>query len=406
MRHRYTALRYILCAASVVVSGVASAAAFQVYELGAPVVGTAGVGQAAITSDASSAYYNPAGMSGLHTTQYMLGSQLLLQASNFSKNSSNTITGDNGGDAGNLIPGVDLYYVYNYSPDWRFGVSVTSPYGGMLTYTDGWVGRYILQTMQLLTLDVNPVLSYRFNKYVALGGGLVIEYANLQENVALPISGETDGQVNLKMANTSAGVNLGVMFAPAETTTIGIAYRSKISHHFTGNATFLRITDNPSVTTRMVMPHNIIGSISQQLGDRFTLLGELGWSNWASMKNTIVNIAGYSASTPRDWSNTWRAGLGGQFLATSSVMLQAGLSFDSSPTTASRRLPDLPMDQQIRAGIGLIYSVFKAAQLGFSYEYLSLGKASINNTSSNGTLAGDYSRNHANIFQVSINVDC
>src|SRR5579864_217976 len=78
----------------------AYAAAFQLYELGAPVMGTAGVGQAVINTDASIAYYNPAGMNAMQNSQFMLGTQMLVPRVNFSKNSSNTIAGDNGGNAG------------------------------------------------------------------------------------------------------------------------------------------------------------------------------------------------------------------------------------------------------------------------------------------------------------------
>ena len=52
----------LLAASSLLVSQLSYAAAFQFYELGAPSNGTAGVGQAALASDASTAYFNPAGM--------------------------------------------------------------------------------------------------------------------------------------------------------------------------------------------------------------------------------------------------------------------------------------------------------------------------------------------------------
>src|SRR5580692_2999585 len=64
-------------------------AAFQLYELGTPVIGTAGVGQAALASDASTAYFNPAGMTQLPTSEFMLGTQVLLPYAEFGKNNQN-----------------------------------------------------------------------------------------------------------------------------------------------------------------------------------------------------------------------------------------------------------------------------------------------------------------------------
>lgn len=383
----------------------AIAAAFQLYELGTPIVGTAGVGQAANLNDASTAYFNPAGMGFLPNTEYMLGSQLLLPYANFSKNSSNTISGDNGGTATVLTPGMSLFYAYNFSPCLKFGVSVTSPYGGSLNYDDGWVGRYNVQNAFFYTINMNPSFAYRFNQWFSLGVGVAVEYLSLQQTTAFPLEPLVDGQVNVKVDNWAPGFNIGLMFTPYQSTHIGLAYRSRITHNLHGNLTFLRMSETPNATTKMVMPNNFIASLAQDLSARFSLLAELGWSNWSTMKNNTLNVDNFSVTTPMNWSNTYRVGLGGQYKPSRCLILQAGASYDSSPTTSTKRLPVLPMDKQIRVGAGVIYSVIKSVQLGFSYEYWNLGSAHINNTTSNGVLSGLYSRNFANTFQASVNVE-
>lgn len=382
------------------------AAAFQLYELGTPIIGMAGVGQAVDVDDASISYFNPAAMTELHSNNFMLGSQLILPYTNFSANNQTTIPGNNGGNAGGLTPGLDLYYVYHYSPQLRFGVSFTSPYGGMLNYNDGWVGRYVVQYMQFYTLNLNPSVAYEVNNWVSIGGGLAIEYANLNQTVAIPITSLVDGQANLKVNNTAGGFNLGVFLKPRSGTKIGLAYRSKITHNLTGSTTFLRISATPDTSTKMVMPQNVILSLSQTLTNRINLLGEVGWSNWSTMRNSILHINQYSIVTPQNWNDTYRVGIAGQFNAMPNLILQTGVSFDSSPTTTSKRLPDLPMDRQIRAGLGVQYSMIKAVKLGFAYEYINFGNAAISTSGSTGVLSGDYSRNYANVFQASVNVSC
>jgi long-chain fatty acid transport protein len=383
----------------------AFSAAFQIYELGTPLVGRADVGQSVVTEDASSAYFNPAAMVVLPQSQFMLGSQLLLPYTNFAQNPHTTISGDNGGNAASLAPGLDFYYVYHYSKRLSLGLSFTSPYGGSLTYNDGWVGRYIVQTMQLYTLNLNPAIAYQVNDWFSVGAGVSIEYANLQETSALPLPVPPDGQVNVKLDNFSPGFNVGVLFLPTANTKIGLAYRSQITHHLRGRLTFLRLSATPNASTKMIMPHNLILSISQRLHPQWLVLAELGVANWASMQNTILQVDGYSAVTPRNWNNTYRIGLASQYQCLPTLLLQAGASFDSSPASSTYRLPDLPMDRQIRLGAGLIYALQKAVQLGLSYEYLNFGNANINNTSSNGTLRGSYSRNYANAVQISLNVE-
>ncbi|VVC75272.1 Putative outer membrane protein [Aquicella siphonis] len=393
-----------LLVSSSFMSTSALAAAFQLYELGTPIIGTAGVGQAAVAEDASISYFNPAGMGLLNQSQFMLGAQVLLPYTNFSKNTANTISGGNASNAGMLTPGMDVYYVYQYSPSLKFGVSLTAPYGGSLNYTDGWAGRYIVQDVLFYTLNLNPSIAYRVNNWLSLGAGVAVEYMNLQETVALPIEPLVDGQIDLKLDNFAYGFNLGAMLTPYQSTRIGIAYRSRIKHNLHGSTTFLRVTDEPGTSTQMIMPQNVIVSLAQDLSCQFTLLAELGWSNWSSMQNTILHVDRFSETTPRHWNNTYRAGLGGQFKATPDFTLQAGASFDSSPTNTSHRLPDMPMDRQIRLGVGILYAMMKPVTLGVSYEYMNLGKGDIHNVSSNGVLAGSYSRNYANTVQVSLNV--
>lgn len=384
------------------------AAAFQFYELGSPIIGTAAVGQAVVANDASISYYNPAGMARLSHSQYLLGTQLIVPTISFSKSSRTTISGNNGGNAGSLTPGVGFFYVYNYAPQLKLGVSLTTPYAGMLNYNDGWVGRYTVQYLQLYALDLNPALAYQVNPWLALGVGASIEYANLQQTVALPIPGYplVDGQVNLKVSSFAPGFNVGVMLTPTEVTKVGLTFRSRITHDLKGDVTFLRLSVQPNASTSMVMPQNMIASISQDINKRFSVLGEAGWAAWSAMKNTVVDVDGFSSTTQMNWHDTYRLGIGGRFLATDALLLQAGASFDSSPTTSSLRLPDLPMDRQIRVGVGLIYALHSAAKLGFSYEYINFGNANINTSSPQGMLVGSYARNFANVFQASINVDC
>lgn len=386
-----------------IISNSVFAAAFQLYELGTPIIGTAGVGQAVI-NDASSAYFNPAAMVPLTSSQFMLGAQTILPYTNFSVKPGNTLSGDTGGNAGLLTPGMSLFYSYEYNPCLKFGISFTTPYAGSLNYTNGWVGRYVIQQATFYALNLNPSVAFRVNDWFTAGVGVAVEYMNLQQTTALPIFGLVDGQINVKAENVSGGFNLGALFTPITGTEIGLAYRSQINHNLHGDLTFLRISDTPNTSIRMIMPHNLILSLNQKITPEASLLAEAGWSHWSSMRNSILHVAGYTATTPRDWNDTYRVGLGGRYDVTCNLTLQAGASFDSSPTNTAHRLPDLPMDNQVRAGTGFQYAASKAINIGMSYEYMNMGRARIDNTSSNGTLKGSYWRNFGNFVQASINV--
>jgi long-chain fatty acid transport protein len=401
-----------LLISSLISTNIIYAAAFQYYELGTPIIGTAAVGQAVIANDASTAYFNPANMTSLNASQLMLGSEILIPFTKFNPDNETTIPGDNGGEAATLLPGMSLFYVYSYSPQLKFGVSLTSPYGGMLNYDDGWVGRYNVQQTQFYTLNLNPALAYQFNKMFAVGGGFSVEYANVYQTTAFPLpldlppplEGPVEGQATVKTHNTAFGLNVGVLFTPYPSTKIGLAYRSQIKHDLKGDTEFLRTLQSGSTKTQMIMPQNIILSVDQKIYQQFDLLAELGWANWSTMKDAIVDIEGFTTTTELDWNDTYRVGVAGQYHVTPNLLLQTGVSYDSSPTSRNKRTPDLPMDRQIRAGIGVIYSIMRMIQIGFSYEYVNLGNADIYNRSSNGVLSGSYSKNYLNVLQASVSV--
>jgi long-chain fatty acid transport protein len=335
----------------------------------------------------------------------MLGSQMLLPIITFAAdNRVNTFSGDNGGNAGYLVPGLAIYDVISCTPKLKLGISLTSPYGGLLNYNDGWVGRYYVQNLELLTLNLNPALAYKIGDHFSVGAGVSLEYGNLHQTNGIPLPRVTDGQINVKVHSEAPGFNAGILFTPNELSNIGIAYRSQITHHFHGIANFLRINTEPSVSTELIMPQNIISSIKFHVNPKLSVLGEAGWSNWSTLNNPTVTIDGFSLVSHIAWHDTFRVGLGWQYQLSPLMLWQAGVSYDSSPTNSRNRLPDLPMDRQIRAGTGLILSIYKIVQLAFSYEFIDFGKAPIESITRIGTLAGYYNRNYANVLQVSVNL--
>lgn len=392
---------------SLCISTSVFAAAYQLYEVGAPINGTAAVGQAALADDdASTAYFNPAGMALLPNSEFMLAGQMLLPYINFRANNLNTISGGNGGNAGLLTPGMSMFFVYNQSPCLKFGLALVSPYGGALNYTDGWTGRYDIQDVMFYTINLNPSMAFRFTDWMSVGIGFSVEYMNLMQTVALPNPDDPDldGQINIKVSNTRPGFNAGLLFTPMDGMKIGIAYRSQILHRLGGDLTFYRLANNPGINIRMNMPSTVTLSYAQEIYCYGKFLAELGWADWSSMRNSVVNLAGFTFSTPLHWNNTYRYGIGGQLNVNPILKVQAGFSYDSSPTKTSRRLPELPMDRQIRIGTGLLLDVAPNLQLATSYEYINMGSAPIRNTSRFvGTLSGRYVRNYVNAVQFSLN---
>lgn len=382
-------------------TNTALAGGFQLFELATPIMGTAGAGQAAVADDASTAFFNPAGMTLLDRTQIFVGTQLIKTTAKFKASENNETPGTNGGDAGVILPGISGFFVYSYSPDLKFGLSVTSPFAGEMDYGKGWVGRFIAQDVEILTINVNPVAAYRLNDWFSLGGGLSVQYAQFKQGLAVELPGSQEGSIDVDVDDFNVGFNVGFMFHPWQTTRFGLSYRSEIKHKLSGNVDLQRIAVQPSVTTILKTPHSIIISAYHDITPELTLLADLGWTNWKSLKSSILQIGGNATlNIPRGWKDTWRIGGGVRYKTSEKTTIMTGISYDSSPVSNSRRTPDLPFDRQIRIGAGLLVDITEDIRLGVAYEYTDAGKAKIDRAG----IAGDYSTNNINAFTLSINV--
>src|ERR1700687_3439250 len=99
------------------------------YETGAPDLGTASAGRAAMAADASTAAANPAGMTLLDRSQLLGAAGALLPSTNFDVAPQTTTSGSGGGNAGVFMPVGAFFYVYKFSERVRFGMASFSDYG-------------------------------------------------------------------------------------------------------------------------------------------------------------------------------------------------------------------------------------------------------------------------------------
>lgn len=127
--------------------GNAYAAGFALNEMSAAAIGNAFAGAGATADDASTVYYNPAGLSRMKGRQFALTGSAIRPSIRFNNQGSTTASGaplhgGNGGDAGSwaAIPG--LYYATDLVPNLRFGIGLQSAFGLKTEYQNGWAGRY------------------------------------------------------------------------------------------------------------------------------------------------------------------------------------------------------------------------------------------------------------------------
>ena len=378
-----------------------NAGGIQLYEQAQPGIGTANAGQAALANDASTSYFNPAGMTALKRSELLFGSELMILSTRFHSDANNTRRGSDGGQAGGTMLSGGAYIVYKIRPDIAAGLSITAPVGLGLKYDDDWKGRYLIQNNSLIVIDINPAVAFRLTDWMSIGGGADIYYGYLKEELALfnPLS--PDGEIDMEYHNWAVGYNLGVLFEPSGKTRIGIAYRSEVNLTLKGDIDFSNIgiiwtragLEDAFAKTDFTIPGSIMASLYQEINEKLAIVFDVGWQDWSSMKKTkITTETGTTVSIDRNWKDTWRVGGGVHYRISKPLLLKMGVSYDSNPVSESNRLPDIPVDRQWRYAAGLDYDVNNNTVVSLNLEFVDLGKAPIDHQMIQGgrRLSGDY----------------
>ncbi|HET7201061.1 MAG TPA: outer membrane protein transport protein [Burkholderiales bacterium] len=382
----------------------ARASGFALIEESASGLGTSFAGAAAAAEDASTIFYNPAGMSLLPGMQVSAGLDFINLSAKFSDSASTAAggrpLGGNGGDAGGLATVPNVYFAMDVAPDWKVGVGLSVPFGLKTEYTSDWVGRFQAIKSDISTFNLNPSASYKVNDKVSLGFGLDYQTIDAEFTNAINLGGVAEEIADIKAKdNTGWGYNLGVMYQLAPDTRLGVSYRSSIKYHLTGTATFSAGQPVPSVnvSSDITMPDSASIALQHRLNPGWTLLADITRTGWSKIKDlTIMNDTAGStlSSTPENFRNTWRVGVGAVHRYDDAWSIKMGLAYDQTPVNDTDRTARLPDNNRLWLSAGGQYRLSKTGTLDFGYAHLFIKDAPINQTNpataGGGQLVGTY----------------
>lgn len=387
----------------------AQGSGMQSLEQGTQAIGRAMVGAETEADSASTAFYNPAGMARLEKPELETGLMLILGDAKFNADGGNTTTGSNGGNQADdaIAPG-GMFYVHPLDERWSVGLNFAAPFVGSLDPDEGWVGRYSMTSLDLAVYSAGPAVAYKLTDKLSLGVQGFVNYADMDMKVAINTAG-ADGQAKIKDADdwqTSWGA--GLLWEPIDGTRLGVAYKSEMDlNSLDGD---LRLTVpiaafSSGIKLGFNLPQNLVAGVRQQLGERWTLYGSVLWADFSEFDLIEVDISAAGSVTANShFRDTIGYGVGADYRLNDRWTLRSGISYASSPISGSHRIVVLPFDRQVRYGAGFTWAWRPDVDLSFSYEYLDLGDASINQQLANPALiiSGDYPSNAVQFVALSI----
>lgn len=428
-------------------SQTAWSAGFQSQEQSALFAGLAYAGTGAMADDATTVFYNSAGMTHIHNEQIVLSatqtfSDLTLTGTSVTNNNATPVALGSGIDkpkAGIFVPSV--FYTNKINSNWYWGIGVTSPFALRTKYDDNSsFARYKATRSEIRTMSITPSIAYDCDNGLSLGAGLDAMYVLTKLDTALNFSlanlailNVTDGYLEQTMSDWGWGAHVGALYEVNDHTRFGLQYRSSVSLNSTGTAiaqtagsssgivpvpTAIRVV---GVQSKMRLPDSVLFSAYHDLSDRWAALFDLQWVHWNVFKEikthysdppfTIGNPV-RTLAQPQHYKNTYRVALGSAYKYDQQWTFRMGVAYDKSPVQDNRRIARIPDSDRVWLGLGTGYRWNKHFSLDIGYAHLFCKKATINEpgnvinngTTGSATLVGRY-RQSANVVGVQLRWD-
>jgi long-chain fatty acid transport protein len=378
------------------------AAGFALSEQSGSGLGNAYAGAAAVAEDASTIYFNPAGMTYVEGTQ-LVGALHTIRTSGDFNNKGSTVAGGEGGDFGGWAFLPNIYYKQDLTEQLKFGIGVGTPFGLKTEYDRNWMGRFQAVKSELKTININPSLAWKVNEQWSLGFGISAMWAEAELTSRANIGAGQD--VRNKGDDWGFGYNLGAIYQVTPATRLGVAYRSKVEQHLKGevrspftlaNASPTQ-TLNTDITADLTLPETFSFSTFSQLDDRWDLLTDITWTRWSQFKELVIRRDNGSntivGSTAEHWNNTLRYSAGLNYRYTDTLKLRTGIAYDDEAIDNEHRTPRIPGNDRIWLSFGASWQYSPATKLDIGYTHLFIKDARIRDDQSaagRGLLSGTY----------------
>lgn len=384
------------------VSTSTMASGFQLWEQDGASIGSYHAGYAALANDASTAFYNPAGMTRIKNQQLVIGTVGIMTDFKYKGNLSvNTIIPDpisltaQGGNF-SFIPA--LQYVAPLSDRASFGFSIDVPFGLKTNYGSNTELRYAATLSSATVIDVSPSLAFQVTDKASLGFGPDLQrmYGEFDQ-VGGVFNPSMDTPSTNKANDTAYGYHLGGLYQFTPTTRVGLSYHSQVVHHLSGTSKFIGpiadILNDGSIISRnatvnVTLPPYTALSGYHLICPKVALMGTVIYTQWSTFKNLVLNnVAGIGpmgATTnlqviiPENYRDTWNLSLGTEYYATDKITLRSAIGYDQTPTRDAYRNIQLPDNDRYLFAFGGHYQATKTVGVDLSWAHVFINRATIN----------------------------
>lgn len=313
---------------------------------------------------------------------------------------------DDSGDIADPALVSSSYYAYRLSNSLVLGMSLNSGFG-LSTKPNNfqYLGAELGQTTKLFTMNATPTLAYKIAPGITVAAGVQVQYARAKLMVA---SGAPSGpsSVYKDADDVAVGGTAGILIEPTAGTSIGLGYRSQLSHELEGKFSFAGgAMRSRGVTADLDLPDIVTLSLRQAIAPNMRLLGTVEWSNWSRFKK--LELKGEAAPVPvefdTNWSDGWLFALGGEYDYAPGWTLRAGVAYEISPVDdAKKRLTSIPDNDRWWLSLGATVQLMENVSADFAYSHIFVENGDFERVSLAGNDITGHTEAQVDIWSVSL----
>ncbi|WII93926.1 OmpP1/FadL family transporter [Kingella negevensis] len=424
MKHHLSKVCLALVAGVFAQQASASGYHFGTQSVGAQSTANAAAAEAA---DASTIFYNPAGLTKLQGRgEFTAAANIVMPSIKYSDAKMTTFrgapaTGITSGKIAETTIAPHLYGAYQLNNRVSLGLGMYIPFGSKTEYTKDSVLRYNINKLGLTSVALEPVVAFKANEKHSFGVGLIAQYSQAELRKYsdwsasgklgdLP-SGAADGHADVKGHDWGFGYHLGWMYDMNDRVRIGVNYRSKVEHNLSGSAKWQPdgavakayydnvispvsgYVPNEKTSVKIVTPESLSVHGMYRASDKLNLYGDVTWTRHSRFDkaalafehNKIVaktgkpdasgKIIGKSNTTviTPNWRDTYKVAIGGSYQYSEPLQLRAGIAYDQSPVKSSAdRLNSMPDANRLWLSVGARYTHKKRHVFDVAYSYIDI----------------------------------
>lgn len=412
---KITLPRLFALGSALLLPGLMMAEGYQVNSLSTRQLGMGHTGFA-MKLGAESQFFNPAGMAFMKDKVDISASFNAIMPS-----ATATIDGKKYHSDNDVSTPFSVFAAFDVTSFLKAGISVYTPYGSSINWTDNWPGATLNQSVKLQTFTVQPTVAWKIIPGLSVGLGLNIAWGNVNlhkglltgselnamlaaAGLAYPTPEITPVSVHLQgNSGISCGVNLGAMYDINRQFTVGINYRSKMTMRVKAGETELSYgTSDPVIQgilgaavgdiartnfkAEMPLPATLGFGVSWH-NSKVTTDLEAQLTFWSAYKHLDIAFDGvpkFDQHLVKNYHDSWLVRAGVEWNLLKNLDLRAGMMVDFSPIDKKHYNPETPGMTKIEPTLGLTFRPIPCLGINVAGMYVAgLGEKNASYTQTN-----------------------